>query len=111
MQAQLMAMLTTAEGTSIITENIFENRYKHVPELIRMGARIQTEGRIAVVQGVPALHSAIVRAGDLRGGAALVLAALAAPGETVIEHIHHIDRGYEDLDGSLRSLGAVIERR
>ena len=111
MQAQLLAMLTTADGTSIITENIFENRYKHVPELIRMGARIKTEGRIAVVQGVPALHGAVVRAGDLRGGAALVLAALAASGETVIEHIHHIDRGYEDLESSLRSLNAQIERR
>ncbi|HOB20729.1 MAG TPA: UDP-N-acetylglucosamine 1-carboxyvinyltransferase [Candidatus Atribacteria bacterium] len=110
MQALLMSMLTVAKGTSIITENIFENRFKHVPELIRMGANIRTEGKIAVIQGVPGLKGARVNASDLRGGAALVLAGLKAEGETIVDDIHHIDRGYEKLEESLRSLGADIER-
>ena len=105
-----MSMLTVAKGTSIITENIFENRFKHVPELIRMGANIRTEGKIAVIQGVPGLKGARVNASDLRGGAALVLAGLKAEGETIVDDIHHIDRGYEKLEESLRSLGADIER-
>lgn len=110
MQALLMSMLTVAQGTSIITENIFENRFKHVPEMIRMGANIRTEGKIAVIQGVNRLKGAQVNASDLRGGAALVLAGLNAEGETIVENIHHIDRGYEGLEQKLRSLGADIER-
>lgn len=98
MQALLMSMLTVAQGTSIITENIFENRFKHVPEMIRMGANIRTEGKIAVIQGVNRLKGAQVNASDLRGGAALVLAGLNAEGETIVENIHHIDRGYEGLE-------------
>lgn len=110
MQALLMSMLTVAQGTSIITENIFENRFKHVPEMIRMGANIRTEGKISVIQGVNRLKGAQVNASDLRGGAALVLAGLNAEGETIVENIHHIDRGYEGLEQKLRSLGADIER-
>ncbi|HHY82703.1 MAG TPA: UDP-N-acetylglucosamine 1-carboxyvinyltransferase [Clostridiales bacterium] len=110
MQALLMSVLTVAKGTSIITENIFENRFKHVPELIRMGANIRTEGKIAVIQGVPVLKGAEVSASDLRGGAALVIAGLKAEGETIVDNIHHIERGYENLDLCLRSIGADIER-
>ncbi|NLC43709.1 MAG: UDP-N-acetylglucosamine 1-carboxyvinyltransferase [Clostridiales bacterium] len=110
MQALFMSSLTVASGTSIITENIFENRFKHVPELIRMGARIRIEGRIAVIQGVPRLKGAEVSAGDLRGGAALVLAGLNAEGETLIDNIYHIGRGYDKLDEYLRSVGADIVR-
>lgn len=110
MQALFMSALTVSKGTSIITENIFENRFKHVPELIRMGARIRTEGKIAVIQGVPVLKGAEVSAGDLRGGAALVMAGLNAEGETVIDNIRHIERGYDKLDAYLRSIGADIER-
>jgi UDP-N-acetylglucosamine 1-carboxyvinyltransferase len=109
-QALLMSVLTVAKGTSIITENIFENRFKHVPELVRMGANIRTEGKIAVIQGVPGLKGAEVSAGDLRGGAALVLAGLKAEGETIVDNIHHIDRGYESLGDALRLIGADIER-
>ncbi|NLB41798.1 MAG: UDP-N-acetylglucosamine 1-carboxyvinyltransferase, partial [Clostridiales bacterium] len=98
MQALFMSALTIARGTSIITENIFENRFKHVPELIRMGANIRTEGRIAVIQGVSRLKGAEVSSGDLRGGAALVLAGLNAEGETLIENIYRIGRGYDKLD-------------
>ena len=110
MQALLMSVLSVAKGTSIITENIFENRFKHVPELIRMGANIRTEGKIAVIQGVPDLKGAEVSAGDLRGGAALVMAGLKAEGETVVDNILHIDRGYENLDEYLRGVGADINR-
>ncbi len=110
MQALLMSVLSVAKGTSIIKENIFENRFRHVPELIRMGANIRTEGNVAVIQGVPALKGAEVRAGDLRGGAALVMAGLRANGETVVDQIHHVERGYENLDGCLRDIGADIER-
>ena len=110
MQALLMSALSVARGTSIIRENIFENRFRHVPELIRMGANIRTEGNVAVIQGVPALKGAEVRAGDLRGGAALVMAGLRANGETVVDQIHHVERGYENLDGCLRDIGADIER-
>ena len=110
MQALLMSALSVARGTSIIRENIFENRFRHVPELIRMGANIRTEGNVAVIQGVSALKGAEVRAGDLRGGAALVMAGLRANGETVVDQIHHVERGYENLDGCLRDIGADIER-
>lgn len=110
MQALLMSYLTIAQGTSVITETIFENRYKHVPELIRMGANIRVEGKTAIIQGVDRLTGTTVVARDLRGGAALVLAGLRADGCTVIENIHHIDRGYDNLEENLRSIGADIIR-
>ncbi len=110
MQSPLMALLTTAEGTSIITETIFESRYKHVPELIRMGARIYIDGMTAVVQGVDMLQGVEVCATDLRGGAALLIAALGAQGITVIDNVTHVDRGYECLDEKLNSIGADIKR-
>src|SRR5690606_36141583 len=103
MQSPLMALLTPAEGTSIITETIFESRYKHVPELIRMGARIYIDGMTAVVQGVDMLQGVEVCATDLRGGAALLIAALGAQGITVIDNVTHVDRGYECLDEKLNS--------
>lgn len=110
LQAPLLAALTIAKGTSIITETIFENRFKHVDELGRMGAKIKVEGRTAIIRGVPKLSGAIVAAQDLRAGAALVLAALAAEGLSEIEHVYHIDRGYEALEKRLRQLGANIRR-
>lgn len=110
LQAPLLSLLTIAKGSSIITETIFENRFKHVDELTRMGARIKVEGRTAIVRGVTGLTGAIVSAPDLRAGGALVLAALAAKGSSEIEHVSHIDRGYEQLEVKLRSLGANIYR-
>ena len=110
-QAPFMSLLTTAYGTSIITESIFENRFMQVGELKRMGADIKIEGRSAVVEGVPRLTGAQVRATDLRAGAALVLAALKAEGTTEISNIFHIDRGYQDLDKQLNKLGASIIRK
>ena len=107
-QALLMAALLRSEGATMFVENMFESRYRHVPELLRMGADIRLEGRVAVVCGVPELHAAAVRSTDLRGGAALAVAALQARGITQIHDIHHIQRGYEDLTGDLRSLGAEI---
>lgn len=107
-QSPLMAVTTRAKGTSIFIENIFENRYKHVSELMRMGARIKVEGRVAVVEGVPALHSAELCSTDLRGGAAICIAALGAEGRSEITGIKHIERGYEDFDRHLAALGAVI---
>lgn len=109
-QAPLMGLMCVARGTSVFVETIFENRYKHVAELQRMGARITTEGRVAVVDGVRRLHGAAVEATDLRGGAALMIAALAANGETVISNLHHIDRGYEAPEEVLSQLGAKIDR-
>lgn len=109
MQPQIMALLTGARGTGIITETVFENRFMHVSELRRMGAKIKTVGRNAVVQGPAALSGAPVKATDLRAGAALVLAGLRAGGETVVGHVHHIERGYERLVEKLRGLGAEIE--
>ncbi len=105
-----MAMTLTADGSSLFVENIFENRYKHVGEMLRMGAEIQVEGRVALVSGVKRLTGASVEAGDLRGGAALAVAALGAEGITEISGIAHIDRGYEDLPGVLTCLGASIQR-
>jgi UDP-N-acetylglucosamine 1-carboxyvinyltransferase len=105
-----VAVLTTAEGTAIVTENIFDNRFAFVDELNRMGADIRTEGRHAVVRGVPRLSGAPVRAHDVRAGAALVLAGLAAEGETEVLAPHHVERGYPDLPGKLRALGADVER-
>jgi UDP-N-acetylglucosamine 1-carboxyvinyltransferase len=97
MQAQYMALTTRAEGTSVITETIFENRYLHASEMIRMGANITVEGRRAVVHGPTALSGTTVQASDLRASAGLVLAGLVASGETMIERVYHIDRGYEDV--------------
>jgi UDP-N-acetylglucosamine 1-carboxyvinyltransferase len=111
LQAPTMAYLATAEGTSIITENVFEARFMHVDELVRMGADIRTEGHHAVVRGVPRLQGAPMRATDLRSGAALVIAALGAQGQSEIYDVHHIERGYVDLVGRLQMLGANIERR
>ncbi len=110
MQAQLMALNTIAEGTALITENIFENRYMHVQELVRMGAQIDIDGHTAVVTGVPELLGATVMATDLRASASLVIAGLAATGDTTIERIYHLDRGYERMEDKLRSVGANIQR-
>ena len=110
MQAQLMAMLCLAKGSSVLTETIFENRYMHVPELNRMGARIETKGRTAVVHGVDALTGAEVMATDLRASMSLVIAGLAAQGETQVHRLYHLDRGYERLEEKLQLLGAEIER-
>ncbi len=110
MQAQLMALNTVAEGTAVIVETIFENRYMHAPELSRMGAQIEVEGDTAVVTGVERLLGATVMATDLRASASLVIAGLAAEGETVVDRIYHLDRGYERMEDKLRALGADIER-
>ncbi|MCL5780979.1 MAG: UDP-N-acetylglucosamine 1-carboxyvinyltransferase [Firmicutes bacterium] len=110
MQAQFMALMTVSQGTSIITETVFENRFMHVNELKRMGAKIKIEGRTAIVQGVRGLNGAEVKATDLRAGAAMLLAGLAAEGETAISNIHHIDRGYENLIEKLQGIGANIRR-
>lgn len=110
MQAQMMALLSVTEGTSLIVETIFENRFMHAPELQRMGAHIKVEGRSAVIEGRKSLTGAQVRATDLRAGAALVIAGLAAKGETEISDIHHIERGYADFASRLGRLGANIER-
>ncbi|HBW27039.1 MAG TPA: UDP-N-acetylglucosamine 1-carboxyvinyltransferase [Hungateiclostridium thermocellum] len=110
MQSQFVSLLSVARGTSIIVETIFENRYKHVEELLRMGADIKLEGRLAVIKGVKRLTGATVTARDLRGGAALVLAALAAEGTSIISGIKHIDRGYENIEGKLSMVGAIIKR-
>ena len=110
MQSQLMVLTCVAEGTSIITESIFENRYKHVDELRRMGADIKIEGRVAIMKGVPRLTGAYLEASDLRAGAALVLAGLIAEDVTIIEQISHIDRGYDGLEHKLSQLGASITR-
>ncbi len=109
-QAPLMAALATAQGSTEMVETMFENRFRHVEELNRMGACIRIQGQTAVVQGVPRLHGCTVCAPDLRGGAALVLAALGAEGETVLTGLHHLDRGYQDFENSLRGLGAQIQR-
>jgi len=110
MQAQMMAMLTTARGTSLITETVFENRFMHVNELKRMGADITIEGHSAVLKGVPQLSGAQVKATDLRAGAALIIAGLMSPGVTDISGIEHIDRGYEDIVSKLQAIGANIQR-
>ena len=110
MQAQFMALLAVAEGTSVVTETVFENRFMHVEELQRMGAQIRVDGRTATVEGGRTLTGAAVRATDLRAGAAMVLAGLVADGETRVGYIHHIDRGYDDLVAKLVALGADIRR-
>ena len=110
MQAQLMALDCIADGTATITETIFENRFMHVNELVRLGAKIEVDGRVAVVQGVEKLSGATVMATDLRASAGLVIAALVADGETTIDRIYHLDRGYDRMEAKLRTLGADIER-
>jgi UDP-N-acetylglucosamine 1-carboxyvinyltransferase len=110
MQAQYMALATQAEGTTIVTENIFENRFMHVQELNRMGANITVQGRTATVQGKTPLQSAAVMCSDLRASASLVLAALVADGETILDRVYHMDRGYERLEEKLRGVGAQIRR-
>jgi len=110
MQAQYMALATQADGTSIVTENIFENRFMHAQELVRMGANIKIEGRRAIVRGKTPLSAAAVLASDLRASASLVLAALVADGETIIDRVYHIDRGYEHIEEKLKGLGAEIRR-
>ena len=110
MQAQLMALVATAQGSSVITERVFENRFMHVPELQRMGADISLSGRAAHVRGVPRLAGAPVMATDLRASAGLIVAALGAEGETVVHRVYHIDRGYERIEEKLRGLGAAIRR-
>jgi len=110
MQAQFMALATQADGTSIVTENIFENRFMHALELVRMGANIKIEGRRAIVRGRTPLSAAAVLASDLRASASLVLAALVAEGETIIDRVYHIDRGYERIEEKLRGVGAQMKR-
>src|SRR5437016_3316954 len=110
MQAQYMALATQANGTSIITENIFENRFMHAQELVRMGANIKIEGRRVVVRGKSPLSATAVLASDLRASASLVLAALVADGESIIDRVYHIDRGYESIEEKLRGVGAQIRR-
>jgi UDP-N-acetylglucosamine 1-carboxyvinyltransferase len=110
MQAQFMALMTIAQGTSIITETVFENRFMHAEELRRMGADIKIEGRSAVVEGVRQLNGAPVKASDLRAGAALIIAGLVAEGDTEITNVHHIDRGYDNIVGKLKAVGARITR-
>ena len=109
-QPLITAMLSVADGVGIVTENLFAGRFRYVDELIRMGADIRTDSHHAVVRGVSRLVGTSVDASDIRAGAALVVAALAAEGETSIEGVHHVDRGYEDLVGKLRTLGADIVR-
>ena len=110
LQQPMMALLTLAKGNSYIVENIFEDRFNHVPELVRMGASINVNGRTATIEGVDKLYGANVRATDLRAGAALIVAALSAEGTTIVRNIHYIDRGYEHFEQKLRALGADIER-
>ena len=106
----MVTLLTVADGVGIVTENLYPGRFRYVEELQRLGADIRTDGHHAVVRGVAALEGAPVRAPDIRAGAALVVAGLAAVGETLISDVHHVDRGYDDLVGRLASLGADIER-
>jgi UDP-N-acetylglucosamine 1-carboxyvinyltransferase len=110
MQAQYMALATQATGTSVITETIFENRFLHASEILRMGAHISIDGRRAIVRGPSRLSGSIVQASDLRASAGLVLAALVASGETIIDRVYHIDRGYERIVEKLSALGADIAR-
>ncbi len=110
MQAQFMALATQAEGTTTVTENIFENRFMHVGELNRMGANITVNGRTATVRGKTELQSAAVMCSDLRASASLVLAALVADGETILDRVYHLDRGYERFEEKLRGVGAQIRR-
>jgi UDP-N-acetylglucosamine 1-carboxyvinyltransferase len=110
MQAQYMALMTQGDGTAVITETIFENRFMHALELVRMGADISIDGRRAVVKGGRPLTGARVLASDLRASASLILAGLVAKGETVVDRVYHLDRGYDHIETKLAALGAVIER-
>ena len=110
MQAQFMALMTKSAGTSLITETVFENRFMHADEFKRMGADIKIEGRSVVIEGVKNIYGCPVKATDLRAGAALVIAALVAEGDTEISCVHHIDRGYENIVSKLQSVGAKIRR-
>jgi UDP-N-acetylglucosamine 1-carboxyvinyltransferase len=110
MQAQFMAVDAIADGAAQIVETIFENRFMHVNELVRLGAHIQIDGKVAVVEGVPQLSGATVMATDLRASASLVIAGLVADGETVVDRIYHLDRGYDRMEAKLRGIGADIER-
>ena len=110
MQAQFMALNLVAQGTATVTETIFENRYMHVQELMRLGAEIMVDGRVATVAGGARLTGATVMATDLRASASLVIAGLVAEGETVVDRIYHLDRGYDAMEDKLRGLGADIER-
>ena len=110
MQAQYMALATQAEGSSVVTENIFENRFMHVQELVRMGANIKVDGRSATIRGKSALSAAAVMCSDLRASASLVLAAMVANGESILDRVYHIDRGYEHIEEKLRGVGAQIRR-
>jgi UDP-N-acetylglucosamine 1-carboxyvinyltransferase len=105
-----MALLTQADGTSTIRESVFENRFQHVPELNRMGAKIRADGRLATIHGPRRLDGTGVMATDLRASASLVLAALAAQGTTMVDRIYHLDRGYESMESKLQSLGARVKR-
>ncbi|TMJ24886.1 MAG: UDP-N-acetylglucosamine 1-carboxyvinyltransferase, partial [Alphaproteobacteria bacterium] len=110
LQAQMMALMTRAEGASMITETIFESRFMHVPELARMGANVTIHGESALVRGVPKLRGAEVMATDLRASVSLAIAGLAAEGETTLHRVYHLDRGYERLEEKLAACGAEIER-
>jgi UDP-N-acetylglucosamine 1-carboxyvinyltransferase len=110
LQAQFMALMTRAQGTSRITETIFENRFMHVQELARLGARIKLDGDVAIVEGRPKLAGAQVMATDLRASVSLVIAALAAEGETIVHRVYHLDRGFEQLEEKLQACGATVER-
>ena len=110
MQAQFMALNCIAQGTATVTETIFENRFMHVNELVRLGAKIQVDGKVAVIEGVPRLSGATVMATDLRASASLVIAGLVAEGETLVDRIYHLDRGYDRMEAKLRGIGAAIER-
>ena len=110
LQAQMMALMSVANGASMITETIFENRFMHVPELARMGANINLHGASAMIRGVPKLTGAPVMATDLRASVSLVLAGLAASGETTVGRVYHLDRGYERLEEKLSACGAEVER-
>jgi UDP-N-acetylglucosamine 1-carboxyvinyltransferase len=110
LQAQLMALMTRAHGTSRITETIFENRFMHVQELVRLGARIHLDGETATIEGVDKLKGAPVMATDLRASVSLVIAALAAEGETMVNRVYHLDRGFERLEDKLVACGADIAR-
>jgi UDP-N-acetylglucosamine 1-carboxyvinyltransferase len=111
LQAQYVALMTQAEGLSVVSEYLYENRFQHVPELTRMGARIEVEGRTAIIRGPTRLHGTEVVVPDIRSGAALVIAALCAPGISQLHHAWHVDRGYQDIVGKLTDVGAAIERR
>ena len=110
MQAQLMTVNCIAEGSAVISETIFENRFMHVNELVRLGAKIDVDGHTAVVHGVPQLSGATVMATDLRASASLVIAGLVADGQTLVDRIYHLDRGYDRMEAKLRGVGANIER-